>query len=132
MTATVTTLVQPLTVERARELLVAAIEEKGADYVYPESEKAFNSCMYLTYEGQQPTGPSCLVGDVLIRAGVELNAIINVEGKSAWNAVPLLIPSTDERVVAALDAAQYEQDAGGTWGEALARFDEHFDHKEAA
>lgn len=105
-----------LTHEEARALLARAVEEKGADYVYPEFE---TGCSYLDGEGN----PSCLVGFVLTYAGVSGFEIENCEGTQAAEVVGSIFPDTEDRVRAALRAAQQVQDNGGTWAEAVVEFD---------
>lgn len=123
-----------LSVEEVRALIVRAIEEKGADYRYQmptqvdrETGDEWQDCVYVA-NGQ----PSCLVGHVLVMAGVPMLDIAPFEGTSAdatWGSLMDGTPHTyvrddDASVVAqALWAAQREQDSGKTWGEALEAFD---------
>lgn len=101
-----------LTPERTLELLRRAVAEKGADHVYPRA-KRYGKCLYREPDGS----PSCIVGHVLIWAGVDPAQL--VEGFSAWRQMKTL-GVTDERVRLALDAAQMNQDRGATWGAVLA------------
>jgi hypothetical protein len=121
--------------DEARRLLVEAIELKGADYVYPKNYDGMGAtCLYQNYdlirEGddggtryERPTGPSCIVGHVLIAKGVDPIELAAREGDSALDVAQLEF--VDPVVLDALDAAQAAQDGGQTWGEALARFDDH-------
>lgn len=97
-------------------LMEAVVNKMGADYVYPERELG---CQYVR-DGQ----PSCIVGHVLVEAGVPVDEIGKHEGRSAWAMAPDVTPWGDKGtpVIEALDAAQHAQDTGSTWGEALARF----------
>lgn len=123
-----------MSVEEVRALIVRAIEEKGADYRYqmptqvdPETGDEWQDCVYVA-DGQ----PSCLVGHVLVMAGVPMPSILPYEGTSAdatWGSLMDGTPPTtyvrgESSVVAqALWAAQQAQDNGKTWGEALEAFD---------
>lgn len=115
-----------LTAEVAREHLVAAIDKRGADYTYPESEKlAGGMCAYLAYdEAGQPTGPSCIVGDMLVQLGVEPQHIAPLEGKSADTVLRRLEIEYEHGVDFALAEAQMAQDEGKPWGKALDAFDQ--------
>lgn len=111
-----------LDLETTRRFLAEAIAEKGEDYVYPLD--GYESCAYLEYDtDKKPTGPSCLVGHVLVKAGVPMAALMEEEGSSALAAVYDLLPDTPERLTSALRAAQTLQDAGETWGSAVAEFE---------
>ena len=105
-----------LTYEEARALLARAVEEKGGDYVYPDAEYG---CSYLWGDRT----PACLVGHVFIYAGVTPGDIEAHEGTQAAEVVSSLFPDTEDRVRAALRAAQTVQDNGGTWAEAVVEFD---------
>lgn len=117
-----TTTTKPLSVEDVRALLVRAVEEKGADYVYEKVPGFWSdgtpmddvTCNYF-HDGK----PSCIVGHVFSYCGIER---VEREGDNARTmAVELGIG--DALIGEALDRAQAAQDAGKTWGEALAEFD---------
>lgn len=101
-----------------RDLLARAVEEKGADYVYPEAEKAQYLiigdpvCSYF-YEGK----PSCIIGHVLSYLGRTKAS----EGSNASTVLRGFGFTLGE--LAAAQSAQGAQDQGGTWGGALAVFD---------
>ncbi len=106
----------PLSYDRTLGLLREVIEEFGADHVaprIPDGVVGGSGCQYV-YEGK----PSCLVGQVLYRAGVSLAELTAVEGSA-----PQLEEFTRWAGPAArrlLAYAQEEQDAGRAWGVALA------------
>lgn len=113
----------PLTVADVRALLVRAIAEKGEDYIYvdPEGRKAAVygvTCVNFAHDGS----PSCIAGHVYHYAGLtpdEAGRTLTVREVNTM--LPNLFADWD--VVRALIAAQVAQDAGWTWGKALAAFD---------
>lgn len=120
-----TTIETTLTEEKAEALriLTEIVEEKGADYVYPDSEKKGGDiCQYLTYdEHGNPTGPSCLVGHYLVRTGMPMSDLVQYEGTNINDTFDLDLPHW---LVEALAWAQRAQDRGDTWGKALEVFEE--------
>lgn len=114
------------TVEETLETLRAVVSEKGPDYVYhakdghPFPDDVPIKCMYAHGDV-----PGCIVGHVLHRWGVPLEAFQSVEGISASAAVANFFPynfMTLDQVNAVsrvLGSAQRQQDNGRTWGEAL-------------
>lgn len=124
-------------IAEARTLLVRAIEEKGADYIYPRSKS--EQCLYQEYEiedewtstedGEKyvkyanPTGPSCIVGHVAYYKGIDPKVLLDFEGSNASNMIRQAEMFTSIGVREALTAAQTIQDEGGTWGDALREFD---------
>lgn len=119
----------------ARALLKQAVELKGADYVYPPSGGG-GACNYLEYTGGsrrtgKPTGPSCVVGHVLVAKGIPMLDIAPHEGDSAETVARLVGAFRDEIVGGALSEAQSVQDNGDTWGEALAAFESFITANEA-
>lgn len=135
-----------LTIERARELLVEAVEEKGADYIYPLWDSPNIECLYGNYadpqnisyndsfEEQGCDGPGCIVGHVLVKAGVSQETLYQNEGTGAVSLVAKLQGSDQFRgtpLSNALSAAQSKQDNGSTWGEALEAFDLYLKDNEA-
>lgn len=107
-----------LTPREAYALLTKFVEEKGADYVYAAPNEESEACLYV-YNG----APSCLVGHVLVAAGVPFEEIKEVEETSAHTAVPRLLDVSVD-LADALDAAQKKQDGGRPWGEALKAFED--------
>lgn len=114
--------------ERALQIMREIVEEKGADYVYPDSEKEHgDTCQYLTYdEDHKPTGPSCLVGHYLVRTGVSFEDLVQYEGSNINDSFGLGLPSW---LSDALSAAQARQDGGEPWGVALAAFESKLNHR---
>jgi hypothetical protein len=121
------------------DLMEGAVALKGEDYVYPkraesEDEIGWGGCDYVR-DGQ----PSCIVGHVLVAAGVPVEQLAAHEGNSAWTVVPALKPEwggvdddshyypESSPIARALDKAQSLQDAGSTWGEALEAFKEELE-----
>lgn len=109
--------------ESAREyvtrLMETAVNMKGPDYVYrvPDDRGA---CVYIN-DGQ----PSCLVGHVLVAAGVPVERLEVWEDTAAREVVGHLGPDDwDYDLGEALNRAQETQDSGAPWGEALAAFKE--------
>ena len=94
------------------------VAEKGAGYVYPESEKKASRgnlapvCQYRV-NGR----PSCIIGHVLDRLGIVTEP--RHEGHGAGHVVAVYGGS--EQVASLADTAQIMQDVGRTWGEALER-----------
>lgn len=113
---------KPLTYEEAVTLLDKAVEDKGADYVYPRHEGEEGSeaaeaggCMYREDDGS----PSCIVGHVIAYAGGDLRRV--PEGLGAGHAVKLAGLSVDETTETLLIRAQMAQDSGASWGMAVGR-----------
>jgi hypothetical protein len=109
-----------LTYDKAVSLIREAIAEKGEDYVY---EKIDDGCYYV-HGGQ----PSCLVGHVLVRAGVNMD-LLEAEGGlyDAHGYADALcgeleregILTAGRRTIRLLNEVQYNQDRGVSWGAAL-------------
>ncbi len=111
-----------LTYEKALELLMRAVEEKGEDYCYEEPSE-FDSCIYFEHDAS----PSCIVGHVLHYLGFEPSehwmAAYNVDQH-----VPCILGTfgylTGGLTAAAcllLVAAQGYQDQAYPWGECVLR-----------
>lgn len=99
------------------------LTEFGEDYVYqPQGEE--QRCDYV--RGEEP---SCIVGQILYRAGVPLGRLREADaatygaGVPADNLIMSLIDegvlSSDVGVIPFLAAVQREQDAGEPWGSAV-------------
>lgn len=104
----------------------AAVEEKGADYVYPRLYGP-SDCMY-----SQDGAPSCIVGHVFNRLSPEaFEAVVqwervNEESGRVWEVLDALERNEEidplaltERQRNALQVAQDLQDGGMTWAYAL-------------
>jgi hypothetical protein len=99
--------------EATKVLLAAALAEKGEDYIYPDAEKRNGVCQYV-HGGK----PSCLVGNVLHRAGWSIEALQAADAESLWEWLPDQDDQTgDGRRL--LSDAQWSQDRGEPWGMAV-------------
>lgn len=121
-----------LTKANVLEQLRAAVVLKGKDYRYTEDPANRGGESPTDYAYERDGQPSCIVGHVLIRLGVdpavfrEDYANPTVDEVSTVNATKfkhchkvLPIAAENNTVLRALIAAQSEQDQGRTWGEAL-------------
>lgn len=120
--------INPLSADRAVELLAEVVAERGESYVYvnrygvlagaPQPGAAMTACQYVHVdtEGQPICG--CLVAHVMVRHGVPIEWLMPYEntqaevfladvGWATWEAAELL------------GIAQNTQDRGCTWGAAL-------------
>lgn len=89
-----------------------AVQERGADYLYPESEEVGNTCVNLREDG---TG-SCIIGTLAVIEGLPtVQDSYAAEDASRWD--------VSYAVTMAMIEAQSIQDIGATWGEALKKFD---------
>ncbi len=96
-----------------------AVAEFGEDYVYSQGD--YGSCDYV-----RDGAPSCLVGQVLAKAGVPLERLKEADqgqhggGVAANDLIVGLgeegVLSYDSQVIRLLFEAQYRQDSGYTWG----------------
>lgn len=105
-----------ITRDIALQLLEDAVDERGADYVYPH----IGNCTY-TENGK----PSCGVGLALYSAGVPITRLEALDTKghipSVYSIDRLLRDVVDFQgdAISVLGAFQSEQDYGAPWGEAL-------------
>lgn len=116
-----------LTFEKTKELLAEAIAEKGAGYVYVNSNLGEDSLGHCSYVHTLENGeliPGCLVGDVLNRAGVQLE-VLNLKHAGAAIVLSDLaymgILEADTESHDLLWLAQGQQDKKVPWGEAVER-----------
>lgn len=102
----------------------AALAERGADYVYsnPYASTATTPAMSCLYVHGEETG--CLVGNVMHRLGVPLDALQRWEGVRASTVMRraeadlgIVVPAWSRYM---LSRAQAQQDHGEEWGEAIA------------
>ena len=101
--------------EETLELLESVVAENGTDFVYPDEWKdSIGTCLYVKPDG---SGPACIVGNVLHRAGVPLDELSQMEGQAADTVSGRY--GFDSEASMLLWRAQDEQDAGNTWGDAL-------------
>lgn len=116
----------------------AAVEERGADWVYPKPQldpdrnpdaddsylpdewhsDNWGTCVYQRENGE----PACIVGLALHKMGEELPPFsIAASASSILDDYSFILSG---EVVQAADRAQTKQDQGYTWGEALKTFKE--------
>jgi hypothetical protein len=117
-----------ITKRQAKDALVWAVGERGAEYVDPGAVVMGRGCKYV-YEGQ----PSCIAGMALFHLGVDLALLAEVDEKGAdlesgfnptigGGAAQFLRENgvdLDDDAERVLDEAQVQQDDGNTWGQAL-------------
>lgn len=128
---TETTITQKINLDlpTVRKFLAEALAEKGADYVYPQDRQTTPrgdhlACRYLDYDAQHlPVGPSCIVGHVLVKAGVPMEDLGANEGRPAFRVLPKFFPGMSPVLGDALSTCQAEQDLGKPWGQAVAAFE---------
>jgi len=110
----------------ARALLDRAVEEKGADYVYPEGERENwggreNLCSYYTKRGGEVV-PSCIIGHVVDYLGLRKKFLAKREQYEGGPGTSILrtlgVPLT-AKAEALLDEVQTQQDEGRPWGDAV-------------
>jgi hypothetical protein len=99
-----------------------AVAEFGGDYVYSKSDTG--SCNYV-----RDGAPSCLVGQVLAKAGVPLDRLVVADQGQYGGGVPaddLLAELVEEGVlrydgeaITLLSVAQHRQDSGSPWAAAV-------------
>lgn len=118
------------------ETFIAAMREVVAErpnYVYPDSEHEdddrwyvavnddyhFNdACVYSTPNGT----PACLIGNAI--AKIDLKKVpAYAENDAAGDVLPRVFPDLSEPVIGAAARAQWMQDRGSTWADALAAFE---------
>lgn len=112
-----------LTFARTVELLREAIEERGENYVY-KSPTQGSSCLYVHHNGQGGSTAGCIVGWVLHKAGVPLEALTRCENHPAVAVLEALESEGEglryEREAGVLlRRVQQWQDAGEPWGTAF-------------
>lgn len=108
--------IKDLTEEIVTPIIRELVSEFGADYVYKEEEREIDDGIDCYY--QQDGKPSCIVGHILDRAGVRYDP--------EWEGVGVESILRAEGLYAlgfALGAAQYEQDNGHFWGQALKAYE---------
>jgi len=133
-----------ITVDKAKaiELLEKVVADKGADYKDPNSVDDFASCEYVNEDTHQPL---CIIGHVLVNelgipAGIlttagEIGELIQLpvsREDGEWTGEPGVIEYEDlggksryeeveftPEAVVVFTEAQWVQDNGDTWGQAL-------------
>lgn len=116
---------EQITARRALELLIDVVDAAGDDFVYHKQDMSdihgvqdhlpSKGCRYAVNDQ-----PSCLVGHVLYRSGVAVDALNRLDkvGVSA-HALRDFGLEVDQDAGDVLVAAQEAQDRGHTWGDAL-------------
>lgn len=111
-------------VAKLREL----VEEKGSDFLYqnpngiPLGEQG--GCLYVHHNSEEgESEPGCIAGHFFNRMGVPLDALEQVEGRSARFVAIEVAPQygvvLDGEAVTALSRAQRVQDSGRPWSQSL-------------
>lgn len=106
--------------------LSALVEEKGEGFVYTQhtGREGTKQCRYV-HNG----AADCMIGQFLAAQGIPLERLAEADKIYAWSGAPaseLIDSLINEGLVIASDgatnvlaAAQFAQDGGMTWGEAL-------------
>lgn len=98
--------------EKALEVLSDVVRGREG-YVDPHANSG-DDCEYAEF-GQ----PSCIIGHVLDKFGVDVNQLWNGEiVEIAWNEPLVRNLGFTERAIRVLSSAQEHQDRGATWGKA--------------
>lgn len=103
--------IEELTPEIVTPVIEKLVEEFGENYIYKQEEREAHEIVNCRY--RENGNPSCIVGHVLDRAGVEYNPDWDYDDLAA-SGLPL-----PDSVRGALTLAQEVQDGGMTWGTAL-------------
>lgn len=119
--------------ETVTQVLNEVVAEFGEHYVYPGRHDIMG-CVYAVASEDDPDefAPSCIVGQVIARIDPEaFQKLGEMEARLGSKTArfiftdessPLFGRTNDAALVSGLYFAQSEQDLGGTWGEALARY----------
>lgn len=110
-----------ITAEKALEALEAVVAERGEDTEYwrdiePDRGPMAANCRYADEDGS----PLCLIGEVLHRFDL-LKYISETWNETPFNIllVPALRKAVSPKAWKILSQAQFEQDMGAPWGQAL-------------
>lgn len=102
---------------KALEALRKAVEERGEDYVDPNSGPHGRGCVYADEDG-----PGCIVDTALVLAGLPVTELLGCNGgveDLADSFLPGDVLNFDDAGINVLMAAQRAQDYGQPWGDAL-------------
>jgi hypothetical protein len=108
-------------IDEAVDLLRRAVEDKGPEYIDPNSSE--DGCVNMNKDEDGNLCPSCIVGHVLVYAGVDMEFLFKYNGEAADTC--LLVNEYVEgfditkEAVAVLRVAQQHQDSGKTWRDAV-------------
>lgn len=113
---------------RAMDLLRGVVLTKGPDYVYKKDDGTglYTTCEYVhgpdsEAHTDEPEGPGCIVGHVMVEWGTALDDLKNVEGTVPNGDHPLWKDNLTPEAALLLRRAQASQDRGATWGVALGK-----------
>lgn len=118
-----------LTLAKAQELIQSAIDDRGADYVYPKSSTGACTYVDIGYQGEdneRTFEKGCIVGHAFISAlDLDVEEIadkyVNDEGAAsflAWLVEYNYVTKTHIDALDYIERVQRNQDAGRQWGEA--------------
>jgi hypothetical protein len=111
-----------LTLEKARQMVEAAIDERGVDYIYERPSLA-TDCMYVHEHGTEQEHAGCGIGLAFHLAGVPLEELRKHEHEDAGTLVWRLhgmgiLSGIEPEAEQFMVRFQSNQDHGSTWGEA--------------
>lgn len=128
-----------ITRDDVRNGLKALVDVAGEDFVYVKKMNNSGSpeaCLYV-HKGKA----DCIVGQFLAAQGVPLDRLAEADtfqfggGQPASDLIECLVEEgvikVDGGVLSGLAEAQYVQDAGAPWGDALKRAQRELNHYEA-
>jgi hypothetical protein len=114
------------TAQQALELLEQAVATRGPDYRYPLRPAASgqsDACRYV-WDGE----PDCLVAVALSLAGWSVAELREIEAFGQIGNLPHPDARISWQAIEVLRCAQYAQDEGTSWGDALRSAREFADH----
>jgi len=104
------------------QVLRQVVSDRGHDYVYKEQERQKGVSVRCKYV--ENDGPSCIVGHVASRLGVPIETLKEWDEGFLQQVPTVGYRVFDESALDVLSQAQFSQDYGSTWGEALRRAEE--------
>ena len=114
---------------QAYNLLEEVVAEFGRHYVDPGTKPDSCGCDYATSNSENELVAGCIVGQVLVKAGAELDSLDRLYGTIGFLEEEVKRLCDIELTLGArlvLRAAQRVQDKGGEWGDALLAADDTF------
>lgn len=118
-----------LTAKKALGLMAQIVLDHGVGHVYEQvvEDERYPACVYVQADEEGKDCPSCLVGHVMHRFGVPLEALRR-SNREGVHSLALSIGRDSESAfeisvdaAAVLAEAQNSQDVGDPWGLALAK-----------
>lgn len=124
-----------------RLALAAAVAEKGEDYVYEKPQvlryddvtdewykDEADGCLYLApvFDADDKVTdyvPSCIWGHALLTLGMDAEVLLEHNEEFGIGAPDMPRPWTDKLITEAARDAQFAQDSGRPWGEAVKAFE---------